>query len=112
MNTSLSRRDELMVELEHLIAKLAQDPRCQRAILFGSLTSADVGESSDIDLIIIQDTAMPFWQRMREMRRYLAPRVAADLLVYTPEEFEQLRRERPFFRDEVQAKGKVVYERA
>ncbi len=108
----MPRREELLVELEHLIARLAEDPRCRRAILFGSLASADVDETSDIDLIIIQDTAVPFWQRMREMRRHLAPCVAADLLVYTPEEFEQLRRERPFFRDEVQAKGKVIYERA
>lgn len=108
----MSRRDDLLQELERLIAKLAADPRCRRAILFGSLAADDVHENSDIDLIVIQETTLPFWRRMHEMRRRLAPRVGTDLLVYTPEEFEQLRRERPFFRDEIQAKGRVIYERA
>jgi hypothetical protein len=31
------------------------------------------------------------------MLRLLRPRVGLDLLVYTPDEFEQLCRERPFF---------------
>jgi len=110
MNT-VSRRERLNAELEHLVARLAEDPRCLRAILFGSLAEGRVEEASDIDLIVIQETDLPFWQRMREMRRHLAPRVAVDLLVYTPEEYEQLRSERPSFRDEVQAKGIVVYER-
>ena len=108
----MSRRELLTEELTQFIARLAEDPRCQRAILFGSLGSGEVHETSDIDLIIIQETNLPFWQRMREMRRRLAPRVATDLLVYTPGEFEQLCRERPFFRDEVLARGRVVYERA
>ena len=108
----MSRRDVQAAELEYLIGRLSEDPRCQRAILFGSLAVDDLHEASDIDLIVIQETTLPFWQRIREMRRHLSPRVATDLLVYTPEEFERLRRERPFFRDEVQDKGKVVYERA
>lgn len=108
----MSRRELLTIELEYLIAGLAADPRCQRPILFGSLASGDVHAASDIDLIVILETSLPFWQRMREMRRRLVPRMATDLLVYTPEEFERLRKERPFFRDELYAKGKVIYERA
>ena len=46
------------------------------------------------------------------MRRLLRPRIGLDLLVYTPDEFEQLCRERPFFRDEVLGKGKVLYEQS
>jgi hypothetical protein len=37
--------------------------------------------------------------------------VATDLLVYTPEEFEQLARERPFVREEILAKGVLLYAR-
>ena len=109
---TMPRQEELIAELEHLVAKLAEDPHCRRAILFGSLAADEVHETSDIDLIVIQETPLPFWQRMREMRRRLAPRVATDLFVYTPEEFEQLCRERPFFRGEVLARCRVVYERA
>jgi hypothetical protein len=38
--------------------------------------------------------------------------VGTDILVYMPEEFERLRQERPFFREEILAKGVIVYERA
>ena len=109
---SMSRSEILEQELQRFIALLADDPRCKRAILFGSLASKDVHEASDIDLIIIQETSAPFWRRMREMRRRLDPHVAADLLVYTPDEFEALCKERPFFRDQVQGKGRAVYERS
>lgn len=106
------RRGEQSAEVEHLVARLAEGPRCRRAILFGSLAADGVGETSDIDLVVIQETDLPFSERLREMRRRLAPRLATDLPVYAPEEFERLRAERSFFRDEVVAKDEVVYERA
>ena len=45
------------------------------------------------------------------MLRLLRPRVGLDVLVYTPEEFEQLCRERAFFQHEIVQKGQVLYER-
>ena len=45
--------------------------------------------------------------RQRDRR----PRVGVDVLVYTPREFEQLSQERAFLREEIVAKGKVIYER-
>ena len=110
----MTRRQDLQTELDGYVAKLAEDPRCQRIILFGSLaadTEDDLCEASYIDLIVIQETELPFWKRMQEMRRHLDPHVATDLFVYTPDEFEQLLAERPYFQDEVMAKGRVVYER-
>jgi hypothetical protein len=62
--------------------------------------------------VIVEQTELPFWQRLRRVRKLLKPRVGTDILVYTPEEFERLRRERAFFRNEILAKGVVVYERA
>jgi hypothetical protein len=35
-----------------------------------------------------------------------------DVLVYTPDEFERLSRERAFVREEIVGKGKVICERA
>jgi hypothetical protein len=37
--------------------------------------------------------------------------VGTDILVYTPQEFERLQHERAFFREEIVAKGIVLYER-
>jgi len=82
-----------------------------RIILFGSLAQGQVWDWSDVDLVIVKQTALPFLDRIDEVLRLLEPRVGLDVLVYTPEEFDQLSRERPFFREEILAKGKTLYER-
>jgi len=66
---------------------------------------------SDIDLVIVQRTQLQFLRRIHEARRLLRPRVATDIFVYTPGEFEDLCRERLFFQEEIVGRGKVLYER-
>jgi hypothetical protein len=67
---------------------------------------------SDIDLVIVQRTLLPFLHRIHEARRLLRPRVATDIFVYTPSEFDHLCRERLFFQEEILGRGKVLYERS
>jgi len=66
---------------------------------------------SDIDLVIMQRTKLPFMQRIHAARRLLRPRVATDIFVYTPQEFANLCKERLFFQEEILRRGKVLYER-
>lgn len=61
--------------------------------------------------MIVAETDLRFLDRIKEAIQLLRPRVGADILVYTPDEFEQLCRERQFFRTEMLEKGKVLYER-
>lgn len=58
----------------------------------------DAAPESDIDVIIVVPTDRPFVERFRDyLPAVLAAGVSVDLLVYTPGEFEQMRREeRPF----------------
>jgi uncharacterized protein len=83
----------------------------EKIILFGSLPNHAVHEWSDVDLVIIQQTDLPFTKRIWQALLLLQPRVGVDLLVYTPEEFEQISRERRFIQEEILKKGKVIYER-
>jgi predicted nucleotidyltransferase len=106
-----TRRRRLEAELERFLKILAELQGLERVILFGSLAGGETQLWSDIDLAIIQRTDLPFLARLRAVRRLLRPQVAADFLIYTPTEFEQLARERPFVREEIVAKGKVIYER-
>ncbi len=108
---ALARKQMLEQELERYLGLLTEHDPPDRVILFGSLVTGQVHPDSDIDLVIVKQTGLPFWQRLREARRLLQPRVGTDLLIYTPNEFEQLRRERPFFEDEILSKGRVLYER-
>jgi len=91
------RHDLLHRELERFLELLVDRPGLERIIVFGSLAGGPMHAWSDVDLVIVERTDLPFLQRLREMRRVLKPRVATDLFVYTPDEFESLCRERQFF---------------
>ena len=64
----------------------------------GSRARGTAAPESDIDVIIVAPSRLPFVERGRDyLPAIRAAGVAADLLVYTPEEFERMRtEERPF----------------
>ena len=104
------RRNLLEAELNRYIALLAEYYRPKKVFLFGSMVDKTTGEWSDLDMVIIKETDRRFLDRIKEVLQLLRPRVGVDVLVYTPDEFAQLARERTFVRDEIMGKGKVVYE--
>ena len=108
----MERRHQLNEWLERILATVVARYDPDKVILFGSLAAAETTEWSDLDLVIVTQTAQPFLQRLKEIALLCQPAVGADFLVYTPAEFSQLIAERnPFILDEVLAKGKVLYER-
>lgn len=105
------RKRLLEQELARYLSLLVGQAEPERVIVFGSMASGEVQPWSDIDLVVVKRTSRSFLQRLREVRELLHPRVGTDLLVYTPEEFEQLCRERLFFQQEILGRGRVLYER-
>jgi len=71
-----------------------------------------LGDWSDLDLVVVAETDRPFYERVKRLIRRVEPRVGADVLVYTPSEWERMSSERPFVREELLGRGRVVYERA
>jgi predicted nucleotidyltransferase len=102
------RRARLEAELRRILAEL---PRLgvRKAILFGSLASGRVGQTSDLDLIIVAPSTERFTRRLERFYQALNPSVALDLLVYTPEELSEMSETNPFVRTAV-TRGRVVYE--
>jgi len=87
---------------------LAEYGPLEKIILFGSAARGATDEYSDLDLILIKKTTKRFVERLREVP--LLP-VHADVFVYTPEEFEQMREnENPFILSAMES-AKVLYER-
>jgi predicted nucleotidyltransferase len=101
----------LQKELKRCLDILADWEATEKVILFGSLATGEAGADSDIDLSVVARTEDDFWTRNRKVRRLLKPRGAMDIVVYTPDEVARLSDTRPFFRDEILAKGRVVFER-
>ena len=106
---ALERKELLNQELARYIGLLIEHDDPERIIVFGSLATGDIHSWSDIDLVIVKQTNLPFLKRLHEMRRLLRPRVGTDILVYTPEEFHNMQ-EGNFLRKALQD-GQVIYEK-
>lgn len=57
---------------------------------FGSVARGEADEWSDLDLLIVTDTALPFFERFREFAGIYNVWPRVDLLIYTPEELERM----------------------
>jgi predicted nucleotidyltransferase len=81
----------------------------RRIILFGSHARGEADDLSDVDIVVIQDTPLPFFERMRRLGGLLDPSWNVDLLVYTPEELERMRREGNAFVELLDEEGVVLH---
>lgn len=103
------RQRELEDELDRIMGVL-RARNVEKVILFGSLARGDVGSTSDIDLIVVQDTDKRFLDRLDEIYSAVQPRMALDVLVYTPEEFVSMKESSSFVRRAL-SEGRVLYAR-
>ncbi|MDO8687671.1 MAG: nucleotidyltransferase domain-containing protein [Dehalococcoidales bacterium] len=80
----------------------------ERIILFGSYAYGTPEVDSDVDLLVIMETLDPFHRRIQKLRPLLPRNKAVDLIVLTPEEYQQSKSTNPLVK-EIAEKGKVVY---
>lgn len=64
----------------------------KHAYLFGSVARDEGDEYSDTDVILVRDSNKDFFHRVTEVMDLVEAFGAADLLIYTPQEFERMRR--------------------
>lgn len=78
-------------------------------VMFGSVAGDAVGETSDLDLLVVLATRRRFVARGVWLAEVLQPTVPVDFLVYTPAEFAR-QRHWPFVRMAL-AEGQVLHSR-
>jgi predicted nucleotidyltransferase len=84
----------------------------ERIYLFGSWSRNEEDELSDLDIVVIKRTKKPFFNRLRETARLIPLGLeGADILVYTPEEFIQMKREGNAFAEMIMEEGIIIYDR-
>lgn len=76
------------------------------AYLFGSFACGSHGAWSDVDLIVVAESELPFVERPREYSDLLDLGVPVDILVYTSDEIRRLQEEPGGFWAEVSQKCK------
>jgi uncharacterized protein len=112
------RMELLEAELRRFVEVASEEFGAERIIVFGSLARAmDEGaqtldEWSDLDLVVVAETELPFYERSRKLLLRVRPRISVDVFVYTPTEWKELKAVRLFVQSEMVGKRKVVYERA
>ena len=64
--------------------------RADQAYLFGSFVSSDFSRHSDLDLLIVCETDIPFVERPSLFGDLRTRVPSLDILVYTPDEFARI----------------------
>lgn len=99
-------------DIRRVAAQIGEAAQAEQVILFGSYARDQATEHSDVDLLVIADSALPRFKRSRELYRQFRPYpFSMDLLVYTPAEVEQGKRSALSFVSQVLREGKTVYAR-
>lgn len=81
-----------------------------RIYLFGSWARGEEDDLSDLDVVVIKRTPLPFFDRLREvLRLFPAEFGAVDVLVYTPEEFAAMQKEGNAFAEMIIEEGRLIY---
>lgn len=83
----------------------------EKIYLFGSWARGEEDELSDLDVVVIKKTDSPFFSRLQEVAKILPDKTAADVLVYTPEEFREMSEQGNAFAEMILEEGKLIYER-
>jgi predicted nucleotidyltransferase len=119
---SLKQEDSMTDHILYipLIVDALQTINPYKIYLFGSVASGNVTDDSDIDILIILDSEKihkTYDDRIRtrvQVRKAimsLSHQVPIDILVYSKPEYLKLSETNPWFAQEVEKKGGVIYER-
>lgn len=77
--------------IKQIVDKIVDGLNPEKVILFGSYATGSATANSDLDLLIIMDSDKPSYKRSAAVRSLLwPPKVAMDILVYSPEEIEKV----------------------
>jgi len=100
-------------KINEIVSRIATRFNPDKIILFGSYAVGNATNSSDLDLLVIKDTDLPYHKRSFDIHKALiGSMIPMDILVYTKQEFEQERNEQSSFLSSAIKTSKVLYERS
>jgi len=105
----MSKKRQLSQELKRIVSVLKANYRPEKIVLYGSLAGGKVNRWSDLDLMVVKKTKKRFYDRIGEVLKLVRPHQPLDVLVYTPEEYRQMKQDSWFVGEEIAKKGRTVY---
>ena len=102
----INRSEKLPGKIKKFVETLASNIHIKKVYLFGSVARNDFNEGSDIDLAIIGDFRERFLDRAGKILEMTE--LPIELLCYTEQEFEEMKRMgNPFVKEIL--KGKILF---
>ena len=100
----------IFAEIQNIVDQIIRKYNPQKIILFGSAGRGEYDKVNDLDFLIIkQDVPLYGIDRMRELDELIERNIAADMLVYRPDEFEErIKLGDPFIKT-ILREGRVLY---
>ena len=93
---NLEQREKVFEDINKFAIKLKNKFNCI-VYMFGSFATGEIHEGSDIDLIVVGDFKERFFERIGKIIEMTD--LPIEPLVYTKEEFEEMKKNNPFIKD-------------
>ncbi len=102
--------DDITSEIDSILAQIVDKYRPLKVILFGSAAKGEFDEVNDLDFLILkEDVPLTGLARMRELDELIERKMAADMLVYRPDELDdRVKLGDPFIKS-ILKEGRVLY---
>lgn len=98
---------------DHVVDTIARHCDPSKIIVFGSTAAGHAGAASDLDLLVVMESALPRHRRAAPIRLLFSPYPCPmDILVYTPAEIRKWYGTANHIVTEAMDTGETVYERA
>ncbi len=98
--------------MDEIVRRIVETVSPQKVILFGSQSRGNARPESDLDLLVIADSALPRYRRSAPLYGALSDiLVPMDILVYSPEEVKEWSEVRQAFVTTAIREGRVLYEK-
>ena len=104
------QEQEINAEIDRIVNQIIQKYKPLKIIIFGSAARGEFDRVNDLDFLIIKEK-VPLYgiDRMRELDELIDRKIAADMLVYRPHEFEERIKLNDPFITTILKEGRILY---
>ncbi len=106
----ISKDKKIQDAFTDIIQSIINNYAPQKIVLFGSYARGDAHEGSDIDLMVIKETPKRFIDRIPDVIRMNNTLIPIEPLVYSPLEFETMKKEKRDFIMTIEEEGIEIYD--
>jgi predicted nucleotidyltransferase len=108
--TQISKDKNIHDSFTDIIQSIINNYAPQKIVLFGSYARGEVHEGSDIYLMVIKETPKRFIDRIAEVIQLNKTLLTLEPMVYSPLEFETMKKEKRDFIMTIEEEGIEIYD--